>query len=242
GRAAHVLDEAILVEVPEAIDPIKGCVSRWQQPLHQGGIGSPVVRFAQKDQKQWSGIERSVIRPKRKFLAPGHFTLTKLMEELARSIVPPWVVLLSLVASEHLERIDGELWTQCESLIRGDDGVASKHRSKPRNPCGDYALAVIGNLQSVEVADRAAHRCIKNAVIAAEPGRGVLPFGKPLPPLTQGGPELARCGLLFLLSNNGIDDDLYLPVFHGRELDIPNRSLLLHSVGSWLHLNPGLAE
>src|SRR6185437_8956691 len=174
--------------------------------------------------------------------AARHLAGAELVQDFARLLVAPVVVLRALVAGEHPQSVDCELGIESQRLVRGDDGVTPKNGGEPGNAGANGALVAIRDLQGVEVANRGLQGGVEHAVAAAENGGEALPLGIFLPPASQVSGKFVIVRRRLLALHDGSNGYLHLELLQGRQFQIPAGAALAQVGGSRPHGDHGLAQ
>ena len=116
-----VVGETVAIMVGVPIDPAQSRVDVPVEPLPDVQITGPPNVLGQQHDKQWRGIDRSVVRRLWDLLQIGHFPDSEFVENLARLLIAPAMIVLALVICQQDQRVGGNGRVVEERLERRDD-------------------------------------------------------------------------------------------------------------------------
>src|SRR5271154_1159244 len=133
-RLSRILDEAIAIDIPEVIDPIKSCANVGPDAAQELYIrGASIVEGSEKDEER-GRIHTAVVHPKGDLAQPCHLALARLMQDLSRLRIPFRVKAGGLRGCQIGQDSFGNLRRQPEELQSGDDSVAAEDGAEPGHP------------------------------------------------------------------------------------------------------------
>ena len=97
------------------------------------------------------------------------------MEDLPRLLVPPGVVLRSLVRGQEPQRVPDRIRVDREQLVGGDQGVPAEHGHEPGDARGEDPSPVGHRVQGSEVAQAPADQLVEELVVGEDVGALPLP-------------------------------------------------------------------
>ena len=109
--------------------------------------------------------------PRARELAVAH-----LVQDLARLLVAPVVLLRALARRQELEGIARRPGVHRQELVRGDQRVAAEDRHVPRDPGGEDRAVPHPRVQGAQVAQAAVQELVEHLVVGDDPRRLPLPL------------------------------------------------------------------
>ena len=176
GRAAQVLDEPVAVQVAVPVDPGERGLRVGQELAREPDVAGPPQVLGVHDQEPRRRVHRPVVGRVRHDPRARELAVAHLVQDLARLLVAPVVLLRALARRQELEGIARRPRVHRQQLVRGDQRVAAEDRHVPRDPGGEDRAVPHPRVQRAQVAQAAVQELVEQLVVGDDPRRLALPL------------------------------------------------------------------
>ena len=145
-----------------------------------------------------------------------------LVQDLARLLVPPVVLLRALASGQELERFARRTRVDRQQLVRGDERVPSEDGHVPGDPCGEHAALAHAGVEGAEISEAAIEELVEQLVVRDDLRRLALPLLVRATQLVHGVIEVRR-GAVVLGPEDRLDRNDEEPGLVGLEVDPEHR-------------------
>ena len=240
ARAALVLDEAVAVRVPGAVDPTERLIHGGGAHLEPIEVAGPDGKLGDQQQPQRRGIHGAVVRRVRHGARGGELAAPQLVHDLAGLLITEGVVDRALPVTQERDRRLRPAQVEEQRLETDEGHLAAERRREPRQSGERHPLPVDHRGQLAQVVLAAAQRPVELVVVGEDVGGVRLPALVLVPQRPVAGVELTA-GLAGRAGSDDLDVVADGRVPAGWKVQPVPRPPLLDGLGAIVEVDDRLA-